>query len=137
MSHIEKITSDGVTDVTILKATCQTLKLPEPVYDQHKLFRSTAEGWGVRLKGWKYPAVFDITTGQCHYDNFSGRWGEIAELHGFIQKYSVEQIVSLARSSGHTYQVNRLANGNIHLHIEEPEQERVQLGAVVASGPAL
>ena len=41
----------------------------------------------VQLKGWIYPIAINIKTGECHFDNYNGKWGNAEELLNFTQEY--------------------------------------------------
>lgn len=73
MSHIVSIQTE-VRDSISIRAACDRLQLPEPVFGEAKLFSSTATGWQVRLPEWRYPVVCDVATARIAYDNFEGRW---------------------------------------------------------------
>ena len=62
MSHIVQIQTE-VRDPVAVASACQRLKLPEPVQNTFKLFSSEATGLGVELPEWRYPVVFDTTSG--------------------------------------------------------------------------
>ena len=73
MSHIVQIETQ-VKDPTAVQAACHRLGLPEAVHQTVKLFSGKATGLAVKLPGWHYPAVFDMTTGKVQYDNYGGHW---------------------------------------------------------------
>jgi hypothetical protein len=101
-----------------VNAACKRLGLARPVNAQHKLFTSTAAGLGIKLPGWNYPVVFDLTTGQVAFDNYNGRWGEQSKLDAFLQAYAVEKAKIEARKKGHTVMEQALADGSIKLTIQ-------------------
>jgi hypothetical protein len=88
------------------------------VVGQHKLFTSTATGLGIKLPGWNYPVVFDLTTGQVAYDNYQGRWGDQSKLDALLQMYAIEKAKIVARKRGHTVTEQALADGSIKLTIQ-------------------
>ena len=116
MSHVVTVKSE-VRDAAAVKAACQRLKLPPPVQGTHKLFSNSATGLAVQLPKWRYPAVCDLSTGQVHYDNFKGRWGEQAKLDQFLQAYAVERAKAEARRRGHQVTETPLADGSIKLTV--------------------
>ena len=59
MSHIVTIETQ-IKDVTALRAACQRLGLPDPVWETTRLFSGEASGYCVRLPDWRYPVVCDI-----------------------------------------------------------------------------
>ena len=83
----------------------------------HKLFTSTATGLGVRLPGWNYPVVFDLTSGHVAFDNYEGRWGEQSKLDALLQMYAIEKAKIEARKRGHTVIEQNLPSGEIKLVI--------------------
>ena len=117
MSHIVQIQTE-VRDVVAIRQACGRLGLVEPVYGEVKLFSSSAEGWAVRLPGWRYPVVCDVATEKVAYDNFEGRWGEQKQLDAFLQGYAVEKARIEARRAGHTVTEQPLADGSIKLTIQ-------------------
>ena len=117
MSHIVQIRSQ-VKDALAAAAACQRLGLVAPVQETVQLFSDQATGLAVRLPGWLYPAVFDLTTGEVRYDNFGGRWGEQQQLDRFFQAYAVEKAKIEARRRGHSVTEQPLADGSIKLTIQ-------------------
>lgn len=73
MSHIVTIKAE-VRDPAAVRAACDRLHLPEPVFGETTLFSGSETGWAVQLPAWRYPAVADVNTGKLHYDNYGGRW---------------------------------------------------------------
>jgi hypothetical protein len=118
MSHIVTIQT-RIHDPVAVTAACRRLGLAEPVQGTTKLFSAEATGLIVQLPGWQYPAVFDTLTGQAHYDNFGGYWGDQAQLDRFLQAYAVEKTRLEARKRGHTLTEQQLADGSIRLQIVE------------------
>lgn len=72
----------------------------------------------MKLPGWNYPVVFDLTTGQVAFDNYNGRWGEQSKLDALLQMYAVEKAKIEARKKGHTVTEQALADGSIKLTIQ-------------------
>ncbi len=116
MSHIVQIQTE-IRDPVAIRAACDRLALPEPVFGETKLFSSSAVGWAVRLPAWRYPVVCDVTTAKIAFDSFGGRWGEQKELDKFLQRYSVEKARIEASRQGHTVSEEQLANGSIRVRI--------------------
>ena len=54
MSHIVSIQTE-IRDPVAIRAACDRLSLPEPVFGEMKLFGSSAVGWAVRLPEWLAP----------------------------------------------------------------------------------
>ena len=116
MSHVVTIKTE-VRDAAAVRAACQRLHLPQPIQGSHKLFTNSATGLAVALPKWRYPAVCDCSTGQVHYDNFRGHWGEQRHLDAFLQAYAVEKAKTEARRKGHQVTEATLSDGSIKLTI--------------------
>lgn len=117
MSHIVQIQTE-VRDPIAVRSACDRLKLPQPVQGVFKLFAAEAAGLGVELPGWRYPVVCDVATGQVHYDNYGGRWGEQSRLDSFLQAYAVQKASIEARRKGHTIVEQPLEDGSIKLTVQ-------------------
>ena len=117
MSHIVKIKTE-VRDTVAAEAACRRLGLSVPTRGTAKLFRGEATGLIVQLPDWKYPVVFDTSTGQARYDNYEGRWGDQRELGRFMQAYGVEKTKITARRHGHTVHEQQLADGSVKLTVQ-------------------
>jgi len=117
MSHIVQIQTE-IRDPVAIRAACQRLKLPEPVFGETKLFNSSATGWAVQLPEWRYPVVCDVNTAKLAFDNFEGRWGERQQLDRFIQNYAVSKTLIEARKKGHSVLEQPLEDGSIKLTIQ-------------------
>jgi hypothetical protein len=117
MSHIVQIQTE-VRDAAAIAAACQRLNLPAPIFGAVKLFSETKTGWQVRLPGWTYPAVVDVTSGHVDFDNFGGRWGDPDKLNKFLQRYAAEKAKIEARKKGHSVSEQTLASGEIKLTIQ-------------------
>lgn len=116
MSHIVEITTQ-VRDEEAVRAACRRLDLPDPVAGSTKLFSSTVEGLAVRLPAWQYPVVFELDTGRVQFDNFSGRWGDRAQLDHFMQTYALEKAKLEARKRGYSATEQALSDGSVKLTI--------------------
>ena len=117
MSHIVTIKTE-VRDAAAVHAACQRLGLPVPVQGTHRLYSSKQTGLGVTLPGWNFPVVCDVASGQLHYDNFGGHWGEQKQLDLFLQAYAVERAKLEARKRGHSVTEQALADGSIKLTVQ-------------------
>ncbi len=117
MSHIVTIKTE-VRDAAAVRAACSRLGLQNPVHGKTKLFSGEVTGLAVQLPDWQYPAVCDLESGQVHYDNFGGRWGEQKHLDAFLQAYAVEKCRIEARRKGHTLTEQKLADGSVKLTIQ-------------------
>ncbi|TWU51155.1 hypothetical protein [Rubripirellula reticaptiva] len=116
MSHVMQIKTQ-VRDATAVRAGCVRLGLDEPVEGEVKLFSETVTGLGVRLKDWKYPVVFNTTTGETKFDNYQGHWGRQSRLDEFLQAYAVEKTKLEARRKGYSVAEHRLADGSIKVSL--------------------
>src|SRR5688500_8525796 len=101
MSHIVTIQT-RIRDPAALAAACSRLGLAAPAEGTAQLYASAATGQIVRLPGWHYPAVVDLSTGSVAYDNFGGSWGQQKELDKLLQAYAVEAAKIQARKNGHS-----------------------------------
>jgi hypothetical protein len=118
VSHIVSVQTK-FHDPAAVAAACARLGLAAPVQGKARLHSGEAEGLVVQLPGWTYPAVIDSLTGVIHYDNYSGRWGEQAELGRLLQAYAVERAKLEARKKGYTFTEQQLQDGSIRLQIRE------------------
>ena len=116
MSHLVTIKTE-IRDPAAVRAACQRLRLPQPVEGTHRLFTNSATGLAVQLPKWRYPAVCDCATGQVHYDNFKGHWGEQQHLDQFVQAYAVEKAKIESRLKGYACTEQQLADGAIKLTV--------------------
>jgi hypothetical protein len=117
MSHIVMIKTE-VRDGNTVRAACSRLSLAEPIQGKVKLFSGEVEGLAVKLPEWIYPVVCNLPSGQLHYDNFNGRWGDQKHLDRFLQAYAVEKTKIEARKKGHTVVETPLSDGSIRLAIQ-------------------
>ena len=117
MSHIVTIQTD-IRDAAAIRAACNRLRLPEPIFGKSRLFSGSKTGWAVRLPDWRYPVVCDVNTGRIDFDRYGGRWGEQAQLDRFLQAYAVEKAKIEARKKGHAVTEQPLANGSIKVTIQ-------------------
>ena len=117
MSHVVAIRTQ-VRDPIAIRAACQRQTLPEPTFGATRLFNAEATGWRVQLPQWRFPLVCDTPTGQVHYDNFQGRWGDQAHLDKFLQNYTVEKTRLEARKSGLSVIEQSLPDGSIKLTMQ-------------------
>jgi hypothetical protein len=116
MSHIVTVRAQ-IRDPNALAAACTRLGLSHPVQGKATLFTSEASGLIVRLPGWQYPAVIDVTSGSIAYDTYNGAWGEQKELDKLLQAYAVEKSRIEARKAGHAVTEQTLVDGSIKLTV--------------------
>ena len=114
MSHIVTITTK-LCDHAAVCAACRRLELPPPMSGTAQLFSDQASGLIINLPGWTYPIVVHTTSGQVHFDNYNGAWGDQAQLDRFLQIYAVEKARIEARKKGHQVTEQSLADGSIRL----------------------
>jgi hypothetical protein len=118
VSHIVSIQT-RIHDQAAVAAACARLGLPAPVQGKARLYSGEAEGLVVQLPGWAYPAVVDTLTGVIRYDNYSGRWGEQAELGRLLQAYALEKTIIEARKKDYSFSEQQLQDGSVLLKIRE------------------
>ena len=116
LSHIVTIKTE-VRDHVAVCAACRRLELPPPLVGSAQLFSGQVSGLIVRLPDWAYPVVVDTSSGQVHFDNFSGAWGDQAHLDRFLQIYAVEKARIEAQKKGLQVTEQTLADGSIKLTI--------------------
>lgn len=120
MSHVVTITTE-IRDLESLGLACGRLQLASPEWETVTLFSTTVTGYAVRLRNWRYPVVCDLETGQTHFDNFEGRWGDPSEFDRLKQSYAVEKTRLESRKAGHTVQEELLADGSVKLTLQLAE----------------
>ena len=117
MSHIVTIKTQ-LRDPAALAAACRRLGHAEPVQGTAQLYSESATGWIVQLPDWLYPVVIQPESGEAHYDNYNGAWGEPAELNKLLQAYAVEKAKIEARRAGNSVAEQALPNGSIRLTVQ-------------------
>lgn len=118
MSHIVSIQTK-VTDFVAVNAASARLGLEAPVVGTAELYSGNFSGMLIRLPGWHYPAVADLTTGELKFDNYGGAWGEQAELDRFLQAYAIEKIKLESRGKGYAVNEEAMSDGSVKLEIIE------------------
>lgn len=116
MSHVVRIQTQ-VRDPVAVAAACTRLGLPQPAWGTFQLFSAETTGLAVRLPGWRYPVVCRAESGELSYDNFNGAWGDVAQLHRFLQRYAVEKAAIEARRQGHVAIEQSLPDGSVQVII--------------------
>ncbi|MBI1247732.1 DUF1257 domain-containing protein [bacterium] len=117
MSHTVQIKTE-IRDLIALRQACQRLSLGDPVFETVQLFSTKAQGHAVRLPDWRYPVVCDLASGELHYDNYEGRWGNPKELDRLVQTYGVTKAALEARKQGYTTTEQPLPDGSVKLVIQ-------------------
>ena len=116
MSHISTYTSQS-TDESIVRRTCEFLKLKAPVRGRFMVYNTPAAGLGVQLRGWRFPLVINTETGDAKYDNYKGDWGDAKELDAFKQRYPLEAAKQAAEEKNMQYREVLLDDGAIALDV--------------------
>jgi hypothetical protein len=117
MSHIAVVQIE-VRDLEAINAACRRLDLKQPVHGRAKIFNTPVEGVIVELgHNWLYPIVCNLDTGELHYDNFDGKWGDKKYLDQFVQAYSIEKATIEARRKGYSVVERSLKDGSIQLTV--------------------
>jgi hypothetical protein len=100
------------------------LKLPAPRYvTNYRIAGQPVSGQLVELPGWQKGTVFDTESGEVFFDNYSdytedhtlvkqgvkqpgddGRWGNIRELHRFVDEYVATELMLEAERKGDTFE---------------------------------
>jgi hypothetical protein len=114
MSHVVQIQTQ-VRSAPAVRAGCRRLGLEPPVEGETRLFTQSVWGLAVRLRGWRYPVVFDTQTGQSRFDNYEGRWGDPERLGEFLQAYAIELTKLEASRKGYSVSEQPLAGGAVKL----------------------
>lgn len=117
MSHIVTIRSE-IRDEAAVHAACGRLGLPAAQHRTAHLFGREVTGLAVDLPDWEYPIVCDLASGQVHFDNFGGHWGEQKHLDAFLQACAVEKAKMEARRKGHIVIEQQLQDGTIKLTLQ-------------------
>ena len=118
MSHIVTVKTK-VNDAAAVRAACQRLNMPPPEQGTAKLYGGEVTGMIVRLPGWAYPAVVNLSTGDVQYDIYGGAWGDQSHLDRFLQLYAVERAKLEARKKGFAVSEDILQDGSIRVQIRE------------------
>ncbi|EMB13653.1 hypothetical protein RE6C_05599 [Rhodopirellula europaea 6C] len=71
----------------------------------------------MQLRDWRYPVVFDLSTGETRFDNYQGYWGNQQHLNDFLQAYAVEKTKLEARRKGYSVTERSLEDGRIQLSV--------------------
>ena len=118
MSQIVSIKTE-VKDAEAVKSACKRLNLEEPFFTKAKFYMGEeVTGLAIRLPGYFYLTLADLTTGQLYYDNYEGAWGDQKHVDSFLQAYAVEKAAIEAKKRGHTVFEQPLPNGSIKLTIQ-------------------
>jgi len=100
---------------------------------KHKLFSTTQEGLGFRLKNWRFPLVLGGDDGtQLYYDDYNGRWGNKDDLKALEGEYSIQVAMTRARNLG--WQSERIPDGLKVYHPGGGHMEVLRSGTAEAFG---
>lgn len=116
MSHLVKVPAQ-VTQFEGVRRACSRLGIEAPVVGKATIFGQECEGTIVKLNGWCYPIVCDLQSGEVHYDNYGGHWGQQEQLDQFLQGYAVETAKMTAEQQGYQVTEELLADGSIGLNV--------------------
>lgn len=115
MSHMVKAPVE-IKNERCLLAAITALGFENLGRKTHKLFSSqTAEGIGVKLPGWNYPAVINPERGEVHYDNYGESWGKQIEMDKLFQRYTFEVANEQAVANGYMVEQTVLPNGDMEV----------------------
>lgn len=107
--------------VARMYAEDQTTEIVSGGEQSHQLYSRKVAGLGVRLRGWRYPAVVKAD-GEVAYDNFEGRWGNVGELDRLSQCYTLAAAEAYAADNGYEYHETEIAGGTIVAELTEKHQ---------------
>ncbi len=93
MSHVVEIRTE-VRDPLAVRMACSRLGLAAPWSGNVRLFSQTVAGLAVQLPNWRYPVVFDITSGSSQFDNFEGRWGKLEDCIASCKRMPLRKLSS-------------------------------------------
>lgn len=116
MSHTVRRRSQCTNEEGVTRAA-QRMGAQVLGHGRHRLYDGTRTGFGVKLPGWRYPIVFDLTNGNMAYDHYNGSWGNPERLNDFKQGYTLEMGKKTAEEKGHRVEEVALDNGDVELKI--------------------
>ena len=117
MSHIVQIETE-VRDAVAGEAAWRRLGRKSPTPGTPQRLSAGGPGVLVEFAAWRYPIVCNPVSGKVQFDNFEGHWGELVQLHRFLQAYAVEKARLEAHKQGHSVYEQPLADGSIQLTIQ-------------------
>lgn len=65
----------------------------------HKLYAGPEQGFGIQMKGWKYPVVFR-EDGNVAFDDYHGSWGNRGDIDALRADYTIEAAKQEANNLG-------------------------------------
>lgn len=123
MSHRVTIKTQ-MRDLDALRAACVAKGLTCQVGPQTvTVFATKVQcNFSVKLPDWVFPVCVDTKTGEVHYDNYGGSWGDINALHDFTQEYSLmlaEREAQELMLQGWTVERVKQENGDVQLVLQQ------------------
>ena len=121
MSHITTIKDILIKDLEALEKAVQRISdtrlevhEPKPIrlYQKEPML-AVAQ---VKFDSWTYP-VLVAPTGEIHYDNYNGKWGDISHLNKLKQMYGIEKSKKLAHAQGYVCREKQKQDGAIVLEL--------------------
>jgi len=121
MSHITTIKDILIKDLAVLEKAVQ--RIPDTRLEVHeprpiKLYqKEPVEAVAqVKFNSWVYP-VLVAPSGEIHYDNYEGCWGNISHLNKLKQVYGLEKAKKLARAQGYVCREHQKQDGAVVLEM--------------------
>lgn len=117
MSHIATV-KVKLKDLPLLAEVCGELKVPCQIGQQEvRLYSGKVQAAAsFRLKGWQYPVAVK-PDGTVQYDNFKGAWGNQAELHRVLRRYSERVAIRQAQRMGMAVRREDRPDGSVVLRL--------------------
>jgi hypothetical protein len=117
MSHRVNVQTE-FKDRVLLEKACAALGLKAPVQGKHKLWGSqTVDGLGFWPRGWHYPCVVDLTTGQVSTDADARRAGQKA-FDEVVCRYAEEGALAYVQEQGYFISEREvLTDGSIRMRV--------------------
>lgn len=98
MSHVIEL-KIKLSDPAALRDAAQVLGLELTESQTVSFYSASVTGTAIRLPEWRYPVIVEAD-GTVRYDNYDGRWGDIATLNNLVQEYTAQIVESQARAAG-------------------------------------
>lgn len=99
MSHTVSIEAT-LTDHGCVQSAAKALNWQVLETKEHALFSSKETGLGIQIPNWKYPVVVK-QDGSLKFDDYNGRWGNLADINKLKQGYTVALLTKTAQRQGH------------------------------------
>lgn len=111
MSHTTQVETK-MTQKASLEAACRAIGAEFSEGTARLFDGTTAEGYVLKLPGWRQPVIIDKRTGEAKMDTYNGHWGSMDVFNKLRQNYSVAESTAQLRKRG--YRVSqRNVNGKI------------------------